>query len=229
MVNKLQTQLTTQSGKALWQLALYAKPVTVLELMTALPPSTCQSTVSRALRRMRAKGIVSSHRNGGRYVFWSLPSSQPAKVQVSNQSSKGSSRRNTVCRPDNMPTLCAAIDSAVASHVLLKKEFSAYDITKSIREELAAGGITIDTVETGTVYVNGNSIAKIDHEVVKEVVHDLFQRGEIDGYSRSHNGTNWDYAVTPDDPPDLDDADDDDSANPTTSTPGTSYDGSSSI
>lgn len=214
-------------------------PATVPMIMLSLKRNPPSSTVSRALRRMRAKGIVTSERNGSRWVLWSLKQIQPAKVQVSKQQAKGPARRNIMCRPDNMPTLCKAIDEQVALFITDKKEFSAFEVTKALREKVAKAAIArtdagIDDVETGTVFVAGVSVAKIDHEVVKEAVHDLFQRGEMTGFDRTYNGNHWLYAV---EQVTDDDVDDVDSVDPIGATPGTvpgtvsgaGYDGNSSL
>lgn len=132
-----------------------------------------------------------------------------------------------MCRPDNMPTLCKEIENSVKVLVAAKAQFSAYDVTKDLRLKVANGGISIDTAETGTVHVGGEDVAKIDHEIVKEAVHDIFSSGEMgDEYGRSHNGNYWEYAEMPDDPPDDDDSDDD---NAPSATDGDDYDGSSSL
>lgn len=132
-----------------------------------------------------------------------------------------------MCRPDNMPTLCKAIEDKVASFIADKKAFSAFDVTKALREDVDSRAAAIDDTETGTVYVSGNSVAKVDHEIVKEAVHDIFSSGEMgDEYGRSHNGNYWEYAEMPDDPPDDDDSDDD---NAPSATDGDDYDGSSSL
>lgn len=219
----------TTASRALEVLQTKTFPVDVPTVMISMPNNTCQGTVSRALRRMRAKGIVSSKRNGGRWVFWSFNSSQPAKVQVSTPRAKGlAGRRLLVCRPDNMPTLCDAIDSTVKMLVGTKTEFSAFDVTKNLRDQVRDDAVSIDQNETGTVHVGDKDVVKIDHETIKEVVHDLFQRGEMTGYDRTHNGTHWVYAEAPDDP--IDDSDDgDDDVSGTGVVPpgnaGTSYDG----
>lgn len=145
-----------------------------------------------------------------------------------------------MCRPDNMPTLCKAIDDQVALFITNKTEFSAFDVTKALREKVAKSAIDqfdcgISELETGTVFVSGVSLAKIDHEIVKEAVHDLFQRGEMTGFDRDYNGTHWLYGEALDTPV-VDDDSDVDSVAPVgavPATPGTvsgaGYDGSSSL
>ena len=128
-----------------------------------------------------------------------------------------------MCRPDNMPTLCKAIDDQVAVLINDEKEFSAFDVTKTLRDKVTTLGI--DTAETGTVHVSGMDVAKIDHELVKEVVHDLFQRGEMKDYDRSHNGSHWVYAKA-NDP--VDDSDDDGGI-PLVTDSDDSYDGSPTL
>lgn len=228
---------TPTSQQALDALQKFAGPVNVVAIIACMRGNPPRSTVARALRRMRAKGIVSSKRNGGRWVLWSFKQIQPAKVRVNKQQAKGPARRNIMCRPDNMPTLCKAIDDQVALFITDKKEFSAFEVTKALREKVAKAAIDkvdsgIDDGETGTVFVSGVSLAKIDHEVVKEAVHDLFQRGEMTGFDRSHNGSHWLYAeeqVIPDDGDDGDADSDDGSADPVAAVSGTVYDGSSSL
>ena len=198
----------TQIDHALSILKLNAStPLNIHAIMSSMPGDPCESTVSRGLRRMRSKGIVTSKRNGGRYVLWSFNSSQPAKVQVSNPGSKGSSRSGYImCRPDNMPTLCKEIESTVKCFIDTKTKFSAYDVTKDLRSKVSDDAISIDVAETGTVHVGGKDVAKIDHEIVKEAVHDIFHSGEMVGYDRVHNGTHWEYseAVDPVSVPDDD-------------------------
>jgi len=220
----------TATARALEILQTKTLPVDLPTLMIGMPSNTYWSTVSRALRRMRSKGIVSSQRNGGRWVFWSFNSSQTAKVPLSKQQPKGAVRRNVMCRPDNMPTLCEAIDSTVKMLVGTKTEFSAFDITKDLRSQVSDGAVTIDTAETGTVHVGGKDVAKIDHEIIRDAVHDIFKRGEMSGYSRFFTGSHWTYSKAPDDPPPPDDSDDDsDDSDDDDGATGTAYDGSSSL
>jgi hypothetical protein len=220
------------SDMVLEEVRISTKPeniATLLARMNKFPKiyECKRSTAARALRRMRAKGLVSSQRNGGRYVLWTFNTAQTAKVPLSNPSSKGSSRSKYImCRPDNMPTLCKEIEIAVETLVGNKTKFSAFDVTKHLRSRVSDEIAVIDTAETGTVYVGGKSVAKIDHEVVKEAVHDIFSCGEMgDEYTRTHTGSYWEYEEAVDDDDDSDDSDDDDSDD---SDDG-DYDGSSSI
>ena len=131
-----------------------------------------------------------------------------------------------MCRPDNMPTLCKEIETSVKMLVSTKTKFSAYDVTKDLRSRVADEVAVIDTAETGTVYVGGKSVAKIDHEIVKEAVHDIFSSGEMgDEYTRTHTGSYWEYEEAVDDSDDDSDDSDDDSDD---SDDG-DYDGSSSL
>lgn len=128
-----------------------------------------------------------------------------------------------MCRPDNMPTLCKAIEERVAKFIAEKKKFSAWDVTTAIRGEVNRRVLDVDDSETGKVYVAGASVAKIDHEIVKECVHDIFHSGEMAGYDREFNGTYFEYVEKTADP--VDDSSDttpDDSGSD-----GDDYDGSS--
>ena len=127
-----------------------------------------------------------------------------------------------MCRPDNMPTLCKAVDEVVADFISKGEDFSAHDVTGKIRSTDYGWLVGIDSAETGTVHVDGADVAKIDHEIVKEAVHDLFQRDEMTGYGRAHSGGFWLYTKSVDVDP-VDDDVVDDSSN------GTPYDGNSSL
>jgi hypothetical protein len=127
-----------------------------------------------------------------------------------------------MCRPDNMPTLCKEIETTVKCYVGTKTKFSAHDVTNDLRTRVADGSANVDTAETGTVHVGGKDVAKIDHEIVKEAVHDIFHSGEMEWYNRTHNGSHWEYseAVDP-----VSVSDDDDPAD----APKDDYDGSPSL
>jgi hypothetical protein len=229
------------SSETLQAVAAAPVPISVNAVMRRLCKDRKRSTVARALRRMRAKGLVTSYR-AGRLVLWENKV-QPTKVSVNKQQAKGPARSNIMCRPDNMPTLCKAIDEQVALFITDKKEFSAFDVTKVLREKVAQAAINktdsgIDDGETGTVFVSGVSVAKIDHDIVKEAVHDIFQRGEMVGFDRDFNSSkgHWLYGEAIDVPITTDDDDDVDSVDPVGAVPaspgttsGTSYDGSSSL
>lgn len=165
-----------------------------------------QSTVERALRRMREKGKVQSQQDSKYGVKWAYGNSSTTNKSLRKHAKKVTFStplfvpHQIMCRPDNMPTLCQAIDRTVGMMVGTKTRFSAYDITKSIRSEISDGIDTgIDPTETGTVKVDGKDVPKIDHEVVKEAVHDIFHRGEMTGYDRTHNGQYWEYHEAIDD------------------------------
>ena len=106
-----------------------------------------------------------------------------------------------MCTPTDKPTLVAAVEKAVKDFTDHEREFSAYDITSEIRVGLVLTppAYDIDTNEVGTVFVGGKDVAKIEHETIKGIVHDLFQAGEIDGYARLHNGKYWVYSKEDDD------------------------------
>ena len=131
-----------------------------------------------------------------------------------------------MCRPDNMPTLCNEVETSVKALVAAKTKFSAYDVTKDLRSKVADGTVSIDITETGTVHVSGKDVAKIDHEVIKECVHDIFNSDEMDGYDRTHNGTHFEYHEKEED---EDDGDDDSTDDAPSTTDGDDYDGSSSL
>ncbi len=135
-----------------------------------------------------------------------------------------------MCRPDNMPTLCNEVEISVEALVMAKTKFSAYDVTKDLRSKVADGTVSIDITETGTVHVGGKDVAKIDHDIIKECVHDIFNSDEMDGYDRSHNGSYFEYHEKEEDEDgDEDDGDDDSTDDAPSTTDGSDYDGSSAL
>lgn len=151
------------------------------------------------------------------------------------KSSKGSSgRTSSMCNVDpNKPIFNGAVRLTIAEFVQKKQGFSAYDITKALREKVLSAdpvqNMIVDPKETGTVHVQGKAVPKIEHEAVREVVLECFTTNEMAGYDRIHNGRYFEYKPTlaplttsvpdPGTPPDP--------APPATS--GGSYDGSPTL
>jgi hypothetical protein len=197
--------------------------LTTGQLVKAIPQAAGRyETVARALRQLRFEGLVKS-RLHGRYCQWTVTNGKtqpgqpvvpatPAPVSSTNPAAsyKGSSRRLPMCIPTNMPTFVQATKDLVAEFVASERTFSAYDVTTTLRERANTGKVTIDAAETGTVYVGGNNVPKVEHETVKGIVHDLHHGGEMSGYARTHNGSYWQYAPSDDD--DADDASSDDAS-----------------
>ena len=149
-------------------------------------------------------------------------------------------RNRAMCLPTK-PTLVKAVTDLVKEKVTSKATFSAHDITKELREKILvqAKGLDpttrqtyvpiVDPSEGLTVYVQGISVPKIEHEDVKEVMSHLFNTGEIDGYSRDFNGTFMEYspaAIAAPPAPASSPTDPDPTPAPTS---GGTYDGSSVI
>lgn len=116
-----------------------------------------------------------------------------------------------MCSPLNKPTLIKAVgDLLVSEYVTSGKKFTAHDVTKRLRElvfeqvkkiddECKATGNRISYVplvasqETGVVHVKGLQVAKVEHEDVKNIVHDIFNAGGMVGIGRIHRGSFWEY------------------------------------
>lgn len=116
-----------------------------------------------------------------------------------------------MCAPTNKPTLIKAIgDLLVNEFVTCGKTFTAHDVTKRLRELVLKQAKDIDdqckatntrisyvplvdSNETGVVHVQGLQVPKIDHEDVKNTVHDIFNAGGMPGIDRIHGGTHWEY------------------------------------
>lgn len=116
-----------------------------------------------------------------------------------------------MCAPANKPSLIKAVgDLLVNEFVTSGKKFSAFDITKRLREivleqmqklnvQLQQGTRQtyvpiVDTTETGEVHVQGLKVAKIEHDDVKAIVHDIFNAGGMPNLGRVHaSGGFWEY------------------------------------
>lgn len=105
-----------------------------------------------------------------------------------------------MCAP-NKPTLIRAIGDLLSSEFVSSgKTFSAYDVTKRLRElvfakskeisDLLKNGQTttnlVDSTETGMISVKGLQVPKIDHEDVRVTVHEIFNLGGMPGLGRRH-------------------------------------------
>ena len=118
-----------------------------------------------------------------------------------------------MCSPANKPSLIKAVgDLLVNEFVTNGKKFSAHDITNRLREMVLDEAkdsknqattpfpairppMLLDHNELGTVGVNGFRVAKIEHEDVKAIVHDIFNAGGMPNLSRRRDSTDqyWEY------------------------------------
>ncbi len=116
-----------------------------------------------------------------------------------------------MCAPANKPSLIKAVgDLLVDEFITSGKKFSAYDVTKKLREKVLerANELTspfcskaqiVDANETGTVHVGGLQVPKIEHEDVKAIVHDIFNSGGMPTLDRVRTPEGfWEYDVKPD-------------------------------
>lgn len=92
--------------------------------------------------------------------------------------------------PLNKPSLIKAVtDLLKFEYIPNNVKFSAHDVTSRLRElvlqQAVIGAVyPIDTNETGIVVVQGQRVARIEHDDVRHIVHDLFDGKEIPGYDR---------------------------------------------
>lgn len=105
-----------------------------------------------------------------------------------------------MCAPVNKPSLIETVgDLLLAEFVTSGKRFSAYDVTKRLRELVLleaknlGRSVLLDPNELGTVMVQGLKVPKIDHEDVKSVVHDIFNAGGMPNLGRIHANGHWEY------------------------------------
>jgi hypothetical protein len=211
----------------------------ITDTLNVTDPHVIRSTVSRALRKLRSEGKAISKRvSGDRWAHWASfnPSQIPVvssssmvhnfQVIYGGKSSKGSLGGTTMCIDLNKPTLNSAIEEVVKELITKKEKFSGHDVTKRLRDDLLLGGDPIiDDRETGVVFVKGKLVPKIEHDYVRDVVHELFHQGKMSGYDRTHNGQYWEYVES-------DTKDTSDDPLPDISTNGTnddSYDGNPTI
>lgn len=99
-------------------------------------------------------------------------------------------------------SLIKAVGDLVTTEFLpAQKKFSAHEVTKRLRELVFVLGDIKDTThvklvdhaETGTVWVKGRQIPKVEHEDVKHIVHELFSTGQLAGFDRIHTGQFFEY------------------------------------
>ncbi len=114
---------------------------------------------------------------------------------------RGTAGGTTMCIPAGKPTFVAAVKDAAQRLIASGTQFSAFSVTKTIRDELIAGTlpVTIDDKETGIVHVTDGHgghkpVPNIVHQEVKDIVHDMFHSGEMVGYDRVHIVDHWEYA-----------------------------------
>lgn len=174
-----------------------------------------KSAIRRGLQRMKNFGLAIDQKAKDRYGSkqWqltqygaSIPPTpvKPPKVSKTRsskgkggtqKSSKGSSGSGTTMCMPNKPTLVDATTKLVSELVAAQKTFSAYEVTKQLRELAKDGKVSIDKNETGSVWVTGVEVPKIVHDDIRDIVHDLFNNGKLSGYDRQHNGTYFEYQV----------------------------------
>lgn len=107
-----------------------------------------------------------------------------------------------MCAPTNKSSLVKVVgDLLVNEFVTSGNKFSAFDITKRLRDivltEAKNSGVStlLDLDELGTVFVQGLKVAKVEHDDVKAIVHDIFNAGGMPNLSRMRDVTNayWEY------------------------------------
>jgi hypothetical protein len=160
----------------------------------------------------------------------SVNGTPPAKIKIPTGSKGSQGKQATMCIDPSKTTLNAAIASVVSDLIITGKTFSAHEVTKDLRERVANGNIVIDTKETGVVHIQSGEVAKVEHDYIRDAVHELFHQGKMTGYVRNHNGNYWTYAPAPAASPDPDPTST--PSDPSTSTPPAasgSYDGSSTL
>lgn len=117
-------------------------------------------------------------------------------------------------------TMEQAIRDEIDAFVKNGCEFSAHAITQNIRTKVNSGSLEIDTLQMVTL--GGKQTQYIEHQIVRDLVHQICGFGNLSGYERKWNSVPnlptggyfvWAPSGTHDDDDDADDdADDDDNA-----------------
>lgn len=116
---------------------------------------------------------------------------------------------NLMCSPTDKPSLIKAVgDLLVNEFVTAGKKFSAYDVTKRLRAiELDRAKnasrntplpysfktTPVDRAETGDTFVSGYKVPKIEHEDVRNIVHDIYNAGGMPNLGRIQVSNYWEY------------------------------------
>jgi len=179
---------------------------------------TTPSKLRGAMRRMERHGYVAGSKRPGDphcrkqwqvtqigLVFasdpWPNPKSNTRRSKGSGgthrTSSKGSSLGGSMCQTSSKPTLEAAVRSTITDLIQQGKKFSAYDVTKALRDKVNVVDPTqpslVDTQEVGVVHVQGQAVPRIDHDEVRDLVRTIYTNQEMVGYECDHNGTYFEY------------------------------------
>lgn len=161
-----------------------------VEQLCAMINTSHHSTVARALRKLREEGYAVAQRVSGDPRCrreWSYATTTSMKISLTYVAPNPSNRSTS------MPTFNSAVEAVVAEFVAAGKTFSAHDITDEVRQRSNAGTLVIDAAETGTCYNAGSSVPRVEHNEVRDRVHDLFTAGSMPGYDRKHTGQYWQY------------------------------------
>lgn len=129
-------------------------------------------------------------------------------VRVSQQATYGG--LILMCAPSNKPSLIKAVgDLLVNEFITSGKKFSAFEVTKRLREvELTraknetrnmalplVNSYPVDKAETGEVTVAGYKVPRIEHEDVRAIVHDIFSAGGMPGLDRMMVNGHLEYDI----------------------------------
>lgn len=203
--------MTSYKFQAFELLKLSGLSLTHVELTKQIP-NACGETISRALRSLFEKGCVTRSavdpsKPNGLKKWKVIPNVNYPTRQVASPSQLPitfATKGIHVTQATYSASLLAAVESTVQALVDTDRTFTAYDVTKTLREGVNSGLDLVDKTEVGTTYVNGKTVARIVHEDVKLIVHQAFDDKKMKNYGRTrvdgHDGA-WEYkpaqAITP--------------------------------
>ena len=171
--------MMTNTQHRIWN-QLKHQTMTTSEIAHSL--SEKRSTVSRRIREMKADGYVEHIDYRGREKIWMAIDKQFSRPQLFTFSSLPS-----ISSPPIGTTLEAMARVVVNMFVDSHRSFSAYDVTKEMREITKKENILFVDLDKPLFYDCDSSgiVPNVPHDKVKDVVRKMFDKGDLYYYSRT--------------------------------------------
>lgn len=176
------------------------------EVLDYMVNKVVRSTVRRVLRRLHSLGVVDLEKSGrDKYgtkkwqfvdavVFFKAPTPPRVKKhKIVRTPAKSVPFTAVYANGDRDMDIKKAVQNIVAENIVANKIFTAHDVTTALRTKVNAGTVTVDPGTAGTVHVGGRDVPRIDHDEVKDHVHQEFLSGSMTGYDRVHNTDHFAY------------------------------------
>jgi hypothetical protein len=163
------------------------------------------SSAGRALRRLRADGVVANKKLAndrfGRMQWISTlhlnsnfsDATTPTNIlYVRKTAATPKTKQLTLPAGDLKMQIKMAVDVIVTEWVKANKAFSAHDVTVELRHRVNSGALQVDPGLAGTAKVGGKDVTNIEHAIVKEIVEQMWSDKDFLA-DRKHNGTYFTY------------------------------------